>query len=458
MSAKIALPNASLSNPSSCSQTASSTQSRLLVTGATLGHPQTIFRGANAGGWNAHVTRRIVRFVEETVIQITICIPRGRLNVRTGSEIQRLNKYESLFGRSPMETQAYLILDIIRSGSPPIWLCVIASCRHDRYRRAVPEWYKNKLHRKIRRIGRLSSGDTRAYGDRRELKITSGGQESEIKQLELRPPRTQEYEITRRAIQHLAAFLPNQIAFFQNRSNTSASSQNTPIAATSNPAPPTLRCVIMAEQAVSGLLLLRLPSRHSRIITAFSQQHVSSNKALTILTSSNASNLSQTSTAKHTGRRSVLSGRYHIRLRLIWRIGWKLRWEVHLNAIPPVQTPTPKRSQYLCGVEGIYWDIPSHTAIRHPFLAKSTSRSQIAPQSAGYIFSRRKSRTSANRTWMRRLEYMRGSCSGYDKDRSVEVDIRSGDLVRFGVGGGGGSMACSYATRRGWESQPRYEL
>ncbi|KIJ36154.1 hypothetical protein M422DRAFT_261482 [Sphaerobolus stellatus SS14] len=341
MSAKIALPNASLSNPSSCSQTASSTQSHLLVTGATSEHPQTRFRGANAGGWDAHVARRIVQFgvdrdeglhrydrmrldevgysstpLRTIVIQITICIPRGRLNVRTGSEIQRLNKYESLFGRSPMETQAYLILDIIRSGSPPIWLCVIASRRHDRCRRAVPEWHKNKLHRKIRRIGRLSSGDARAYGDRRELKITSERQESEIKQLELRPLRTQEYDITRCAIQHLAAFLPNQIAFFQNLSNTSASSHNTRIAATSNPAPPTLRC-----------------------------QYVSSNKALTILTSSNASNLSQTSTAKHTGRRGILSGRYHIRLRLIWRIGWKLRWEVHLNAIPPVQTRTLKRYQ-----------------------------------------------------------------------------------------------------------------
>ncbi|KIJ36166.1 hypothetical protein M422DRAFT_34404 [Sphaerobolus stellatus SS14] len=69
MSAKIALPNASLSDPSSCSQTASSTQSHLLVTGATSEHPQTRFRGTNAGGWNAHVTRRIVRFVEEVSVR-----------------------------------------------------------------------------------------------------------------------------------------------------------------------------------------------------------------------------------------------------------------------------------------------------------------------------------------------------------------------------------------------------
>ncbi|KIJ38301.1 hypothetical protein M422DRAFT_258944 [Sphaerobolus stellatus SS14] len=61
-------------------------------------------------------------------------------------------------------------------------------------------------------------------------------------------------------------------------------------------------------RSLRNLLFVLIHS--SRIITAFSQQHVSSNKALTILTSSNASNLSQTSTAKHTGRRSVLSGRY----------------------------------------------------------------------------------------------------------------------------------------------------
>ncbi|KIJ38330.1 hypothetical protein M422DRAFT_33321 [Sphaerobolus stellatus SS14] len=73
-------------------------------------------------------------------------------------------------------------------------------------------------------------------------------------------------------------------------------------------------------------------------------------------------------------------------------------------------------------------------------------------QNAGYMFSRRKSRISVNRTWRRRLEYMRGSCNGYDKDRSVKVDVRSGDLVRFGVDGGGGLMACSYVTQRGWVS------
>ncbi|KIJ51767.1 hypothetical protein M422DRAFT_26505, partial [Sphaerobolus stellatus SS14] len=56
-------------------------------------------------------------------------------------------------------------------------------------------------------------------------------------------------------------------------------------------------------------------------------------------------------------------------------------------------------------------------------------------QNAGYTFSRRKLRTSANRTWRRRLEYMRGSCTGSDKDRYVEVDVRSSDLVRLGVDG-----------------------
>ncbi|KIJ50838.1 hypothetical protein M422DRAFT_26998 [Sphaerobolus stellatus SS14] len=110
-------------------------------------------------------------------------------------------------------------------------------------------WYKNKLHRKIGRIGRLSSGDTRGMED-----LTEG---------------SQEYYITRCVVQHPAAFLPNQIAFFQNRSNTAASSQNTRIAATSSPAPPTLRCV-MVEQTVSGLLLLRLPSRHPSVFRCHS--------------------------------------------------------------------------------------------------------------------------------------------------------------------------------------------
>ncbi|KIJ51788.1 hypothetical protein M422DRAFT_26517, partial [Sphaerobolus stellatus SS14] len=144
----------------------------------------------------------------------------------------------------------------------------------------------------------------------------------------------------------------------------------------------------------------------SRIITAFSQQHVSSNKGFSILSSSNASNLSQISTAKHTCHSNALSG-------------CDLRPSTSADPVDLLEAAMrgmfkrdPARANSFSKTISIIVSSGSNI-LGHTFQCSATTCFPCriyfpfpnSLQNTGYIFSRRKSRTSTNKTW-RRLEYM----------------------------------------------------
>ncbi|KIJ36175.1 hypothetical protein M422DRAFT_261504 [Sphaerobolus stellatus SS14] len=117
----------------------------------------------------------------------------------------------------------------------------------------------------------------------------------------------------------------------------------------------------------------------SRIITAFSQQHVFSNKAFPILSSSNASNLSQTSTAKHTCRSTALSG---CDLRPSPSVDPVDLLEAAMGGM--LERDPACANSYSKTLSITVWsgrNVLGHTfqyCATHAFLAESTSRSQIA--------------------------------------------------------------------------------
>ncbi|KIJ40495.1 hypothetical protein M422DRAFT_256455 [Sphaerobolus stellatus SS14] len=170
----------------------------------------------------------------------------------------------------------------------------------------------------------------------------------------------------------------------------------------------------------------------SRIITVFSQQHVSSNKALCILSSSNASNLSlsQISTAKHKCRSNALSG-------------CDLRPS---NSVDPVdlleaamggmlERDPARANSYSKTISIVVWS--GRNILGYTFQYCATTCFPCQVYLPFQVASKMQVSSSA------------GANQGHPQ---IGLGVE-GDLVRFGVDGGGGSMACSYATRRGWETR-----